>query len=315
MSNALTEEFILNKSKCQSLNEIKNLNIWGCELEDVSVIGKCLCLEVITFSVNNIQTLLPFSFLPNLTELYLRKNNIQNLNEVKFLKLCNVLKILWLDDNPISTFTNYRKFVISELPQLYKLDNVIVLPSEREEPKTKENILQQFVNSSKNFRINSGKHLIEEAYINKGKVSSSSSSSSNFNLNKITTSIGNQTNSLDFKKEIISKKIQIPFHNNENYFKQEFLDLENFPQSYQSLNTKEECFQKILPEKILIEDSLEYKNTNTCLEKQDYLYFNCSNKNLFIVKAIKNLIEELNYTQLNYAKTIIDKRLNRTGKE
>lgn len=35
---ALTVELVLTKTKCDNLNSIKNLNLWGNELEDLQII-------------------------------------------------------------------------------------------------------------------------------------------------------------------------------------------------------------------------------------------------------------------------------------
>jgi len=36
--NALTREIIIEKCKKENLNEIKNINLWGSELEDMTII-------------------------------------------------------------------------------------------------------------------------------------------------------------------------------------------------------------------------------------------------------------------------------------
>lgn len=81
--------------------------------------------------MNKIRSLRDFASCKRLTELYLRKNNITELNEIKHLAHCPQLKVLWLWDNPISQHPLYRQFVIKTLPNLVKLDNSAVTSEER----------------------------------------------------------------------------------------------------------------------------------------------------------------------------------------
>ena len=67
----------------------------------------------------------------NLTELYLRKNQISDLFEIRHLQNCQKLKVLWLWDNPIAQHPLYRQFIIKTLPNLVKLDNTPVSSDER----------------------------------------------------------------------------------------------------------------------------------------------------------------------------------------
>lgn len=73
-SNPLTKEIVLEKCKKQNFNDIKNINLWGSDLDDVSLIRQLSNLEVVSLSVNRIHTLEDFSFCPRIQELYLRKN-------------------------------------------------------------------------------------------------------------------------------------------------------------------------------------------------------------------------------------------------
>jgi cilla- and flagella-associated protein len=52
---------VFNKTKSDNLNNIKNLNLWGNELEDLSLVEKMPNLEVISLSVNKINSLRDFS--------------------------------------------------------------------------------------------------------------------------------------------------------------------------------------------------------------------------------------------------------------
>lgn len=76
------------------------------------------------YSVNSISTLKDFARCKQLTELYIRKNKIENLSEIHYLKNLTRLRNLWLADNPCAEGKNYRATVLRTLPNLQKLDNV-----------------------------------------------------------------------------------------------------------------------------------------------------------------------------------------------
>lgn len=123
----LTKELVLSKSpNITSLSQIKTLNLWGKELEDISIISQMTNLEIISLSANKVSSLAPFSSCTILKELYLRRNNISSLSEIDYLVPCSSLSILWIDQNPIFNDENYHDYIISKLPQLIKFDNVIV---------------------------------------------------------------------------------------------------------------------------------------------------------------------------------------------
>ena len=126
MSKKLSRELIAQKVKSDRIESIRNLNLWGSNIEDISIIREMPSLEIVSLSVNKIRTLAPFANLQNLRELYLRRNLIANLNEIKYLTNCENLTVLWLSENPICDNPNYRKIVISVLPQLAKLDDIII---------------------------------------------------------------------------------------------------------------------------------------------------------------------------------------------
>ncbi len=128
---ALTVETIMIRTKCDKLNLIKNLNLWGSDIQDISCVASVPNLEVISFAVNKIKTLKPFSKLGYLRELYLRKNNISNIKEINHLRDCFSLKTLSLNENPICDNPNYRQIVIKALPQLIKLDDKVISTEER----------------------------------------------------------------------------------------------------------------------------------------------------------------------------------------
>jgi Leucine-rich repeat (LRR) protein len=102
-SNPLTREIILEKcKKTDNFNEIKNLNLWGSDLDDISLIKQLPNLEVVSLSCNRISTLVHFGYCPRIIELYLRKNLIADLKEIQHLQNLKNLRVLWLSDNPCS---------------------------------------------------------------------------------------------------------------------------------------------------------------------------------------------------------------------
>jgi len=56
---------------------VRNLNLWGTDLTDVSILSRMLNVEVLSLSVNKISSLRDFAACPKLQELYLRKNEVR----------------------------------------------------------------------------------------------------------------------------------------------------------------------------------------------------------------------------------------------
>lgn len=134
----LTEKLVLGRARADSLHAVKNLNCWASDLTDVSILRQIDSLEVLNVSANSICTLQDFSHCPNLRELYLRKNDVKDLNEVLHLKDLTQLRLLWLSDNPCcpgAEDDKYRLTVLRALPNLLKLDNKVVTPEEVERAK------------------------------------------------------------------------------------------------------------------------------------------------------------------------------------
>lgn len=101
--------------------------------------------SLISFSVNKISTLQHFQDCQNLQELYLRRNNVQDINEIEYIQNLPNLKYLWLEENPCCELAgdNYRPIVLRALPNLKKLDNVDVTPEEVEDAMNAAPIPQQ----------------------------------------------------------------------------------------------------------------------------------------------------------------------------
>lgn len=124
----LTKEIILSKySKYSNISQITKLNIWGEDIEDISIISKMPNLEVLSLSSNKISSLFPLSYCLNMREIYLRNNNIDSFEELYHLKNLPKLKILWLEGNPICKDLFYKEKVLNILPKLHNLDNKNIL--------------------------------------------------------------------------------------------------------------------------------------------------------------------------------------------
>ena len=133
MSKKLTPELILMKLKHSNVQSITNLNLWGSDLDDISLLAQMPMLEIVSLSVNKIRSLKPFLNHQHLKQLSLRKNLICDFGEVKYLSTCPNLSILWLNENPISDSPHYRSTVIKLIPSLVKLDDIPISDSERDQ--------------------------------------------------------------------------------------------------------------------------------------------------------------------------------------
>ncbi|CAG8540306.1 6930_t:CDS:2 [Funneliformis mosseae] len=163
----LTDELILNKSSAKSVVEVRNLNLWGCELDDVSVLKNCSSLEILSLSVNNLTSLEQLSECKTLKELYLRKNYINDSEQVKHLTSLRNLEVLWLCDNPCAEDEKkYRNIVLRYLPWLKKLDHhevtdEEVLASMCSLPASMPNKVRKRLNPSKMSSNNEGSDGID----------------------------------------------------------------------------------------------------------------------------------------------------------
>ena len=82
MPKVMTAEMVLTRTKADSLEQVRNLNMWGNELESVETLKQMPNIEVLSLSVNKIRTLRDFASCRHLKELYLRKNLITDIEEI-----------------------------------------------------------------------------------------------------------------------------------------------------------------------------------------------------------------------------------------
>ena len=137
----LTEEMVVARTRMSDFSAVKKLNCWGTELTDVSILRKMKNVEVLSLSVNNINTLADFQYCLSLQDLFVRKNNIKDLNEVCYLQGLPHLRNLWLGENPCAEKDGYRMAVLRALPNLQKLDDKVVSPEEVQTALTRGRIL------------------------------------------------------------------------------------------------------------------------------------------------------------------------------
>ena len=113
----MTVELVHMKTKTNRLETIKSLNLWGNDLEDISIVTQMSALEVLSLAVNRVSTLKDVQYCYGLRELYMRKNNLTSLAEIpRYLGPLSNLRKLSLSENPIADHPKYRQFVIKALP-------------------------------------------------------------------------------------------------------------------------------------------------------------------------------------------------------
>ena len=108
------------------------MNLWGNDLDDLSIMSELPNVEIVSLSLNKIASLKDFAQCSKLQELYLRKNQVADLSEVQYLNHLTHLKVLWLSHNPCAEHPYYRQYVIKNLPNLIKLDNSEISSDERQ---------------------------------------------------------------------------------------------------------------------------------------------------------------------------------------
>lgn len=201
----LTEEQVLSKCHVDNLSDVKNLNVWGNDIENIDIISQMNNVEIVTLSLNKISNLKPFANCPNLKELYLRKNSISDIKELDYLKNCKNLKILWLEENPICEIENYRNIVLQKLPQVMKLDNILT----KEDKKAAEKMIRQEVEINDNVPLKdtlpneAQKTLIE---VNQNPDNDKFMVQQSMDDTHIQNILGDKTMDDNFMKDVLSSK-------------------------------------------------------------------------------------------------------------
>ncbi|EPY26102.1 leucine rich repeat protein [Strigomonas culicis] len=131
MAGVLTQNLCLQKSKVDHMQRVTKLNVCAAQLNDIGTLRHATNLEVLSLSLNEIFEIGAISNCHYLRELYLRRNQIRDINQVLHLTRLPYLEVLNLSDNPICRDPNYRRFVIAAIPSLEKLDDAEVTDEER----------------------------------------------------------------------------------------------------------------------------------------------------------------------------------------
>ena len=126
MSKILTLELITKRLKNSKLDEIKALNLWGKDLEDISILSQLPNLEIGSLRKNKISNIEVLKNHKNLRELYLKENLINDIKQIEQLKDLKQFEVLSLEENPITSIPDYRNKILEILPQLKKLDDKTV---------------------------------------------------------------------------------------------------------------------------------------------------------------------------------------------
>ena len=307
MSKKLTRELIIQKIRSDRLGNIKNLNLWGVNLDDVSLLKEMPNLEIVSLSVNKIRTLKPFSFLPKLRELYLRKNMITDLNEIKYLIDNNNLKILWLSENPICENPNYRNIIISVLPQIFKLDDIII--SEEERINANKGISIQ-MSQIKNRKDNNENDIFEEyenikfkKYKNKNYNNSDEDDNNNF-----------IDDSYNHKKNYNSKNSQR--NKDINIYDNDFLSNNNDRKKNNKIDNYNreilrDDYEDIKYKNKRKKNNNYYYNDDNYYDRYNYrddekIYYRRKYNNKTVLNCVMMLIDELNNNELDIVKRKIE---------
>ena len=240
MSRKLTKDFLRSRLGTDEFDNIKNVNLWGNNIDDISLLSEMPLLEIISLSVNHVKDLSVFLKLKNVKELYLKDNKISDFNQIENLKNCSKLQVLCLQENPISKQPNYRQKIFEILPNLKKLDdlennyfdnNKSSLPSQKGQqqssfilfkkifPKRENKFKNKIVdlNTSDNEQIKNqiNSNIKEEKNKNEGKNDLLNKSFQKKRTLGTFRKIGNQRNTINLDLSVDYEKGNILLNNNE----------------------------------------------------------------------------------------------------
>ncbi|KRX09402.1 hypothetical protein PPERSA_04708 [Pseudocohnilembus persalinus] len=319
MGKTLTPDLVLTKSKCENLFQVKNLNLWGNEMEDMTLLKGLPNVEVLSLSVNKINTLQYFQSCYKLQELYLRKNCITNIQDIAFLKNLKNLKVLWLQDNPISDVDQYRQIVIKFLPHLQKLDNM---------PVTQDEILsaQQL---SLNWGSSENQQVLQE---NQNSVNMSKrNSNSGFNLGK-ENNISQQQQFQDITNNsnagsTTNKRSSSSLHHyqnshqqsqqshlsSQNQSKQNLLNSQSSQQQYINKSSSNQMLQQQQQQQQLQQQQLLQQQQQQLQQQQENINKEKKMTNDNCLCAVMALVKELDNNSLEIVKRDIERRLKQNS--
>lgn len=332
MSKKLTPEFVAMKTKNDRLENIKNLNLWGNDLDDISTLRQMYSLEVVSLSVNRIRTLKDFAKLKHLKELHIRKNMISDINEINYLNNCENLKILNLSENPVCDSKNYRLKVIEILPQLTKLDDIPVSSEEIQQSqnlnnyhnvKDQEDITANSLDLSglDHIKNNEDENVFETNNLNDKMIYSNNNKGNDYNdeyannRNKNVEIYSNKERNVKIKDKFNNNNNKVNKYNNYN----ETETLEN--NFYNNNDNKNKNLKRsITSNENIKEQSNLYRNKSDDkhfdynernkkpVNNRDVL--NLNNRSGNILTCVLMLLNELNNNDLEIVKKEIEKKIN-----
>ena len=106
------------------------------EIEVIEGLQECRLLKRLDLNHNFIRKIEGLQFKSILLSLNLTNNWIQDISQIEHLKTyCLGLKELSLKCNPIAARKSYRSSVYCKLPQLLKLDGIVISEKDKEKLK------------------------------------------------------------------------------------------------------------------------------------------------------------------------------------
>eukprot|EP01033_Poteriospumella_lacustris_P011963 gene11963-8541_t len=110
---------------------LRELRLANNQLTTLDGLSKLPCLCALDVSNNHLKTLVPCQELVHLTYLDVSGNAIAFVRQVEYLTTCNWLHVLLVDRNPCAYKAHYRLRVLYRLPNLKRLDHVLVSTEEK----------------------------------------------------------------------------------------------------------------------------------------------------------------------------------------
>ena len=338
----LTKELILSKnSKKLDLSEITKLNIYGEDLEDISILSSMPKLEYLSLSCNNISSLSSLSNCIYLREIYLRNNNISSFEELNNLRNLFNLKVLWLDGNPICDDNYYRKKVLNILPQVISLDNKKrILKRERANVKARNQSEQKRVKKDLDLNLkNISKSQRKKILMRRVFSYYNDSIDNDTKIIETFNNISIKQNNIKYNNYVHSNKkndiseLKLRFNAKMHYEQKE---KDKSKKIYRKLKLKLKTEEnktnnirihnifnninqmpKIRENNITVQNSIPaegkfnfFRNEN----KDKLLINNCLGNNNYVMKAIYLLVDKMNVNDLLSLKKVINNRISFLGK-
>ena len=338
----LTKELIFSKnSKKLDLSEITKLNIYGEDLEDISILSSMPKLEYLSLSCNNISSLSSLSNCIYLREIYLRNNNISSFEELNNLRNLFNLKVLWLDGNPICDDNFYRKKVLNILPQVISLDNKKrILKRERANVKARNQSEQKRVKKDLDLNLkNISKSQRKKILMRRVFSYYNDSIDNDTKIIETFNNISIKQNNIKYNNYVHSNKkndiseLKLRFNAKMHYEQKE---KDKSKKIYRKLKLKLKTEEnktnnirihnifnninqmpKIGENNITVQNSIPaegkfnfFRNEN----KDKLLINNCLGNNNYVMKAIYLLVDKMNVNDLLSLKKVINNRISFLGK-